>query len=230
MSLSLPSYTCYESRFRQIQVKSVACLEALSLRGKLEMNQWLQLITQLPPAVAEANQQVQLEQEHQKLHDMVTTGNNISSADPLSMQLEFHRCLSRMLSHMVSSHLAHISTDRELLEGRGLAFERLSAFLRLMVNMLHHPSGIMAGEQINTWIGLMRDPQIAKSRLLQPVCEEILSRYMEHMVRLRWEDVENQDHPFSSVMEASWDDEVRAGDSTRESFGHFHLRRSFLCV
>ncbi len=196
----------------QIQVNAVACLEAISLRGKLEMNQWLQLITQLPPAVAEANQQIQMEQEHQKVQEMVTAGNafnNSSSNDPLSMQLDFHRSLCRMLSHMVSSHLAHISTDRELLEGRGSAFERLSAFLRVMVDMLHHPSGIMAGEQINTWIGLMRDPHIAKSRLLHPLCEEILSRYMDHMVRLRWEDVEDQVHPFSSIMEASWDDEVR---------------------
>jgi len=84
----------------------------------------------------------------------------------------------------------------------------MSAFFRLLVDMIHHPSGTICGEQVSTWIGLLRDPQVVKSNILSPFVEELLSALMDHSVRIRWEDVEEGRHPFSQLIEASWYDEV----------------------
>jgi hypothetical protein len=83
----------------------------------------------------------------------------------------------------------------------------MSTFLRLLVDMLHHPSGRVCGEQIATWTTLLRDPVIAKTNLLTPFAEELMNTYMEHMIRIRWEDIDDQTHPQADLMEASWDDE-----------------------
>jgi exportin-5 len=91
--------------------------------------------------------------------------------------------------------------------GQGDKFQALAGFLRLLVDLLHHPSGRVCGEQINTWIILLRDPQISKSSLLTPFAEELMTCYMEHVSKIRWEDVDEGTHPQSDLMEASWDDE-----------------------
>lgn len=80
-------------------------------------------------------------------------------------------------------------------------------FLRLMVDMLHHPSGRICGEQLNTWVGLFRDPQLqSNDKILSPFVKEMLTSYMDHMIRIQWDDI--AEHPHSSILEASWDDEV----------------------
>jgi hypothetical protein len=93
------------------------------------------------------------------------------------------------------------------LNGKSDKFDAMSAFLRLLVDMLHHPSGRICGEQINTWTTLLRDPVLSKTNLLQPFAEELLNSYMDHIIRIRWEDVDEQTHPQAELIEASWDDE-----------------------
>ena len=95
------------------------------------------------------------------------------------------------------------------MKGEGERFETLTSFLRLLVDLMHHPFGRICGEQINTWIALLRDPQFSKLDLLEPFAEEILNCYMDHVVRIRWEDVEEGRHAHAGLIEASWDDEVR---------------------
>ena len=75
--------------------------------------------------------------------------------------------------------------------------------------MINHPSGTVCGEQVSTWTGLLRDPQIVKSKILSPFVKEILESLMNHSIRIRWEDVEEGRHPFAQLIEASWYDEVR---------------------
>lgn len=195
-----------------IQVLAVDCLEQLAIRGKLEFKQWLRFISDLPPAISEANQIFQVEfNEHLAVERAVRNGTGqVSQPNPneaLTMQLEFHRGLSRLLASMLSSYISHISNDKQILGGSGLHYDKLYSFLRLAVDMLHHPSGRIASEQVNTWIALLRDPQIVKSKILRPFTDEIMSCYMDRMTRIRWEDVENQVHPQTSLMETSWDDQ-----------------------
>jgi hypothetical protein len=74
--------------------------------------------------------------------------------------------------------------DKKIMSGRGVEFESLSKFLRLLVDMLHHPSGRISGEQVNMWILLLRDPQSAstKCNLLTPFVGKPLMCYMDHIV------------------------------------------------
>ena len=91
-------------------------------------------------------------------------------------------------------------------QGKGEKFQAFTAFMRLMTDMLAHPSGRVCGEQINTWLALLRDPQIATTDILSPYLRQVLVSFMTHVVRIRWSDVEEGIHPFSSIIEASWDD------------------------
>ena len=72
--------------------------------------------------------------------------------------------------------------------------------------MLAHPSGRICGEQINLWVTLLRDPQTSKAEVLSPFLERVLAAFMKHTVRIRWADVEEERHQFSSLLEASWTD------------------------
>ena len=72
--------------------------------------------------------------------------------------------------------------------------------------MLAHPSGRICGEQINLWVTLLRDPQTSKAKVLSPFLERVLAAFMKHTVRIRWADVEEERHQFSSLLEASWTD------------------------
>ena len=93
------------------------------------------------------------------------------------------------------------------LNGKSDKFAVMSTFLRLVVDMLPHPSGRICSEQINTWTILLRDPAVVKTTLITPFTEELMNSYMDHMVKIRWEDVDEHKHPQSDLMEASWDDE-----------------------
>ena len=93
------------------------------------------------------------------------------------------------------------------MKGKGDRYQTFCAFLRLLVDLLQHPSGRVCGEQINTWITLLRDPQFGKLELLGPIGDELLSCYMRHMVKIRWTDIDEGKHPQAALVEASWDDE-----------------------
>ncbi len=78
--------------------------------------------------------------------------------------------------------------------------------MRLLVDMLNHPSGRVCGEQTNLWLSFLRDPQIAStSTTISPFFREVLLAFMAHTVRIRWSDVEDGIHPFSALLEGSWD-------------------------
>ncbi len=96
---------------------------------------------------------------------------------------------------------------KHILTGNSNMYEPLISYLQLLVSMLKHPSGRIATEQINVWSSLFRDPLISKSILLRPFCGDILTAYMDHMIKIRWEDIENETHPHLKVIEASYDDE-----------------------
>jgi Exportin-5 family len=197
-----------------IHLVAVDCLEQLCVRGKLSYEKWLQWIQEFPSAIQQVNQQLNLEQQVLQVQAMARGGGNSGGGaslapDPLTAQLEFHRALSRMLASVVSGHLGHLTQNKRILDETTADSKNFSNFLRLLVDMLHHPSGRIAVEQLQLWISLFRDPQITnkKHRILRPVVPELVSCFMDQMVRIRWDDVEDETHPFSSLMEASWDDE-----------------------
>eukprot|EP00533_Pseudo-nitzschia_delicatissima_P009220 CAMPEP_0116104504 /NCGR_PEP_ID=MMETSP0327-20121206/14491_1 /TAXON_ID=44447 /ORGANISM="Pseudo-nitzschia delicatissima, Strain B596" /LENGTH=1505 /DNA_ID=CAMNT_0003596761 /DNA_START=256 /DNA_END=4773 /DNA_ORIENTATION=- len=202
-----------------INVLAVNCIEQLALRGKLSYSKWLQWIQDLPQAVAQANQQMAQETEFLEMKEVANTGNqspeSLDLPEPLTLQLDFHRALSRMLATVVSSHIGLITQDRSLLKSTNdnkaksnKNTETFASYLRLLVDMLHHPSGRVVGEQINLWVGMLRDPQISKSSsILDPLVTDILNCFTTHMVKLDWEQIEDGDHPQSDLMLASWEDE-----------------------
>lgn len=186
------------------QVKAVECLEMLS-RSKPDSKQWLRLISEIPGAVQEASQVFQQEMEQLKAEEEAKGGS--FDEDALSLQHDFHRALSRMLATVLSSNLAHMTTNQSVLKMNGPVFDQLCTFLRLMVDMLQHPSGRICSEQLNSWTAILRDPQVARIRLLRPYVEQILTCYMDKFARVRWEDVENGDIPNAALLEAAFDDE-----------------------
>lgn len=198
----------------QIQVRAIECLETLSNRGKLEYKQWIRLIRELPDAVQQANQAFPEEYDHQRLEEVATQQGNNTDNDStdthggalLALQLDFHRALCKLLSSVVTSHLAFLTTTKAI-ANRGPDFDSLQAYLRLLVEILHHPSGRMCSEQVSMWTTLCRDPQTVKTKLLDPFFEPVLGCYLDQMVRVRWSDVESQSHTHYHVLEASFDDE-----------------------
>mmetsp|Transcript_6441 Transcript_6441/g.14539 ORF Transcript_6441/g.14539 Transcript_6441/m.14539 type:complete len:1077 (-) Transcript_6441:1834-5064(-) len=186
-----------------IQVLSVACLQQLSMR-KLDQYQWFRLVSSLPPALFEATNAAA-----QRANERAIAPNSI---DMLIEQLEFHRSLSKMGSTLVTAHLAHITTDKDISSGRGVKFDAVSSYLNLLSEMMSHPSGVICGEQINTWVGLLRDPAIVRTNVLSPHLGRVLTAYMNHIVKIRWEDVWEQEHPYSALIEASWDDDEAYDD------------------
>jgi len=181
-----------------IQVLSVSCLQQLSMR-KLDQNQWFRLVASIPPALFEASNAAA-----QRANERGFLPNSI---EMLVEQLEFHRSLSKMGSTLVSAHLAHITSDKDISSGRGAKFDAVLNYLRFLSEMMSHPSGVICGAQINTWVGLLRDPAIVRTTVLRPHLGNVLTGYMNHIVKVRWEDVWDQDHPYSALIEASWDDD-----------------------
>mmetsp|Transcript_24815 Transcript_24815/g.52881 ORF Transcript_24815/g.52881 Transcript_24815/m.52881 type:complete len:1461 (+) Transcript_24815:208-4590(+) len=186
-----------------IQVLSVACLQQLSMR-KLDQSQWLRLVSSLPPALFEASSV--------SAQRAIERGIEPNSIDMLVEQLEFHRSLSKMGSTLVSAHLAHITSDKDISSGSGAKFDAVSSYLQLLSEMTTHPSGVVCGSQINTWVGLLRDPAIVKTKVLSPHLGRVLTSYMNHMVKIRWQDVWEQGHPYAALIDASWDDEEEYND------------------
>ncbi len=199
----------------KIQILSIACLQQLSMR-KLDQSQWLRLVSSLPPALGDAN--------NASARRAKERGVDPNSIDMLVEQLEFHRSLSKMGSTLISAHLANITTDKDIASGKGDKFDAVSTYFLLLSEMLSHPSGVICSEQINTWIGLLRDPAIVKTKVLSPHLGRVLTAYMNHMVKIRWEDVWDQEHPNSALIEASWDDE----DEYNEWFGNLRSKSSQL--
>lgn len=197
-----------------IHVLALECLEQLCSRGKLTYEQWMQWINELPVSIQQANQQLGFEQEYDQVETAAATGiMSPQQTDPLTIQLDFHKTLSRVAATVITSHLSHISHvsykthKKEILKPGTADWTSFSKFLRLLVDMLHHPSGLVIGVQTNLWISLLRDPQISRGKLLQPYATEILGCFMDHLVRTRWEDVEEKMHPQYALIEASWDDD-----------------------
>lgn len=93
------------------QIHAVACLEQLAAR-KLDAIQWMRLVSQLPTAVGGANQAAQLEQEMIQTEQSV--GGRVENTDSLTLQLSFHRPLSRMLAYMISMNVSHVTTDKQM--------------------------------------------------------------------------------------------------------------------
>ena len=189
-----------------IQVLAMECLEQLCLRGKLSYEQWIQWLQDLPQAIQQANQVLAKEQEYKQVNAAVL-GRNEELNDPLTDQIGYHKGLSQLLATTISSHISHITHQKYLLKKDSAHQTTFINFLRFLVDMLHHPAGIICGTQLNLWIALLRDPQITKAKLLQPFVHELLNCYMNQMIKIRWEDVEEQLHPQSSLLEATWGDD-----------------------
>ncbi|KAL7469406.1 hypothetical protein ACHAXS_011013 [Conticribra weissflogii] len=56
---------------------------------------------------------------------------------------------------------------------------------------------------------MLKNPhkRIVRTNVLTPHIANVLVAYMNHMVRIRWEDVWDQNHSYASLIETSWDDE-----------------------
>ena len=97
------------------QVQAVVCLEQLSIR-KLEPNQWYQMLTDVPPAVRDANQAAVAEQEQRRV-EQEASGAPPSTQQPddlLTTGLPFHRALAKMLAHTVSTNVTHVTNDKQM--------------------------------------------------------------------------------------------------------------------
>jgi Importin beta-related nuclear transport receptor len=186
-----------------IHVLSVACLQQIVLR-KIDYTQWLRLVSSLPGAINEAND-ASTKQESIKA---TSEGKTLDNLEVLVDKYPFHRALSKMLAYTISAHIAHITNDKDITKERGQNFQVVTNFLILLADMLSHPSPRICGEQSNTWAILLRDPQLSKTqtRLLQPCFERLIVAYSTHLVRIRWEDVEEQNHPYAALFEESFSD------------------------
>ena len=94
-----------------VHLEAITCLENLALR-KLDAQQWTRLVSSLPSAVASANGGLSEVREEMMLEQQV--GGDVDQKDPLAIQLPYHRALSRMLAHTVSTNISHVSTDKNL--------------------------------------------------------------------------------------------------------------------
>lgn len=177
---------------------AVKCLQQIVLR-KIDNKQWLKLISTLPAAISEAN-------EAASLQDAIKAAAEGKPVDPIQTLVDrypFHRALSKMLASSLSAHVAHITNDKSIMNEKGQRYQTVATLLGLLADMAQHPSPQICGEQNNTWALLLRDPQLCKgqTRLLQPCFERLLIAYTRHLTRFRWEDVEEQNHPNSSLLE-----------------------------
>ena len=192
-----------------VQCQALDCLDQLASRGKLDMKPWLRWIRELPVQTAAANQQFQLVEWEMIVTEARATSSSSSLPEALVVQWEYHRRLSRVLASGLASYLGHLTSQKQLFQQQGTGSDdadAVSAYLRLLVELLQHPSGRVSSEQIGMWTSLYRDPQISRSRLLQPWTSDILTGFMGHMVKVNWDDVENEVHPQTKLLDASFDD------------------------
>lgn len=183
-----------------IRVLSISCLYQLASR-KNDFHDWMKLIKVIPPAISEANEKVKLKNEAQNI---ISTVNS-----HWVNQLPFEKELGKMLAHLLSAHISHITLDQDMTKSRGPNFHAISNYLNMMTEQLAHPSMLICHSQINCWISLLREPMVSQcdSNLLRPFLERVLVAYMYHVVKLRWEDIEQKINPHWDILEASWDDE-----------------------
>ena len=104
----------------KIQLLSVSCIQQLSMR-KLDQNQWLRLVTSIPSALFEAS--------NAAAKRAAEKGVAPNSIDMLVEQLDYHKSISKMCSTLISAHLAHITTDKEIGSGKGDKFDAVSTYL-----------------------------------------------------------------------------------------------------
>ncbi len=189
----------------QLQVLSVQCLYQL-LQRKLEFKEWMRVISFLPQAISDANDV----SNNEDSIFAIAEGKALDNVESLVRKYPFHLALSKMLSQATSGYVAHITEKRVIKERGSSNYQTVSAFLNLLADILSHPSGRICGVQSNTWSNLLRDPQLTNksTQLLQPCLERVLVGFMTHLVRIRWSDVEEQDHPMSALLEETWDDKV----------------------
>ena len=64
----------------------------------------MKFVTALPPAIGEANDAAAQQQ----------AGRNINQMELLVEQLPFHRGLSKMLATLLSAHVSHVTTDKDV--------------------------------------------------------------------------------------------------------------------
>lgn len=95
-----------------VQVEAVDCLEKLAYR-KLDAQQWLRFVRQIPVAVQEANDRMQEERGELQLEQQVG-GAGDTPSDPLALQVPYHRGLSRMLATTISNNISHLTTDKKI--------------------------------------------------------------------------------------------------------------------
>lgn len=190
-----------------LQVQAVACVERLAGRGKLTLTQWKRLLVELPGAFEDANQVYANQEREHKSAETRANGTLNDTTDPLVDQFEYHLGLSRMLSVIINNYVAHLTVKANLLEGKSADSESIARYLRLMSSMLQHPSPRISSEQLTMWSNLYRDPNIGSSKLVQPFVAEVLTRYIDHMERIRWDDIMCETHPQTQLIEASFEEE-----------------------
>ena len=222
--------TAFLHLFREpsLQIQAVKCVEQLVHR-KLSLGQWKRLVYDLPASFEEANQVYTSQERKQKSAEVMANGTLNDTTDSLVDQFEFHRSLSRLLSSVIANYIAHLSVDSTLLAGKGPDVAAVSTYLSLLVSMLEHPSGRILSEQVVMWNTIYRDPVVRQSQLLAPHGAAILTQYLKHVERIRWEDVENETHSHGALMEASFDDEEGAYtvwiDAVAGARGYMHVSR-----
>ncbi len=186
-----------------LQTIAVKCLQKIILR-KIDFDQWFRLVSLLPGAISEANEA----SNQQEQINATSQGRPFESVASLVSHYPFHRALCKTLACTLSAHVSHITNDKDIISNRGTKYQTVSTFLSLLADMLSHPSPRICSDQNNTWAVLLRDPQVCKTqtRLLQPCFERLLVAYTTHLVRVRWEAVEKQTHPYAALLEETFDD------------------------
>jgi exportin-5 len=183
------------------------CLYQLAHR-KLDVRDWTKLMTALPQAIGEAEEAL----TSWDAGVAAAQGRvDLQGVQRMVKHLKYHIRVSKGLSMLVSGHVANITTNKGMLEQRNsAAFVMVVGVLNLLADMLTHPCARICGEQINMWTLLLRDPVLTKasSRLLKSFLERVLVALIKNLVKVRWDDVENQDHPLSELMEETWEDKA----------------------
>jgi exportin-5 len=187
----------------ELQVISIRCLYQI-MSKKLEFQEWLHIISLLPNAISEANDVANTEDGI----FAAAEGKAVDSSESLVKKYPFHLALSKMLAQSTSGYVAHITDKRVIKNANGQNHQIVSSFLSLLADLLSHPSGKICSAQSNTWNMLLRDPQLTvkSNQLLRPCLERVLVPFMDHLVRVRWDDVEELTHPHALLLEETWDD------------------------
>lgn len=188
----------------EINVKAAACLEHIATRGKLSYEQWIGIVKEVPTYVQEANKAADTDEEFRSKH---AAASQQSTTEALEYRLPFFIRLSCMIASTLSFYVSNNASCKSILADRNEDLAGFLVFIRLSVDLMQHPSGRVGAEQLNAWTNLLRDSQASKTQLFDEFLEAILTCFLIHIPRLRWEDIEDRTHPHSGLIEASYDDE-----------------------